>query len=58
MQHHEEQLDMFEESKPREAAPPPRFPLTAIHNLPEMPSFIRPCTIVRINPTTILIWNE
>ena len=60
MQDIENQLDMFEESPKKTRVPPPKpkfFP-ASISNLADMPTVIKPFTVVRLSPTTIMIWND
>lgn len=60
MQNLEDQLDMFEESPKKQRVPPPKpkFPLASVGNLAGLPTVIRPCRVLRLNPTTIIIWND
>jgi len=59
MQDIHDQLDMFEESSRKQRVPPPKpkKPLASI-NLADLPIAIRPFTVVRLNPTTVIIWND
>lgn len=60
MQDDGHQLDMFEESPKKQRVPPPKpkFPLASVNHLADMPTVIRPMRIVRLNPTTIIVWND
>ena len=62
MEDSEEQLDMFQQNTPKSREKPKNKPtpqqVAAVLGLNYDPSKIRPCTITRINPTTVLIWND
>jgi len=59
-QHTDDQLDMFENSrkKPTLTESKPKFKLTFVKDLQHLPFTTKPAKIVRINPTTICIWND
>jgi len=59
-QHTDDQLDMFENSRKKSEPTErkPRFQLTFVKDLQDLPFTAKPMTVVRINPTTICIWND
>lgn len=59
-EHTGDQLDMFENSKKKDwlTERKPKFQLTFVKDLQHLPFTTKPATIVRLNPTTIVIWND
>jgi hypothetical protein len=54
------QLDMFENSPKKDwlTERKPKFSLTFVKDLQDLPIIAKPVRVVRLNPTTVIIWND